>query len=114
MKVDRVTATLRFSAEFKGAWQSVELGAEAAIAPDEEWGQEQEQLYHQLGERLKLIWASGDKGQPAALSAPKTPVEAAPAREHWCREHNVAFQRYEKSGHVWWTHRSEDGWCRER
>jgi hypothetical protein len=115
MKVDQVTATLRYSAEVKGAWRSVELGAEATVAPDESWEQEQEQLYHQLGERLKLIWASGDKGQPADLSVPKSPVEAAPApaRKHWCGKHTVAFQRYEKGGHVWWTHRSTDGWCRE-
>jgi hypothetical protein len=32
MKVDRVTAALRYSAEAKGTWRTVELGAEADVA----------------------------------------------------------------------------------
>ena len=37
MEVDRVKATLRYSAEARGAWRSLEIGAEATVAPNEDW-----------------------------------------------------------------------------
>jgi hypothetical protein len=33
MEVDRVKATLRYSAEAKGAWRSLEIGAEKPLLP---------------------------------------------------------------------------------
>jgi hypothetical protein len=45
MKVTTVTATLRFSQDSgKGAWKSLELGAEAQVAPNEEWAEAQAYL----------------------------------------------------------------------
>jgi hypothetical protein len=53
MKVTNVSATIRYSAEARGAWRSIELGAEATIAPSEDWHTAQQDLYAQLGKQLK-------------------------------------------------------------
>src|SRR5919106_4817941 len=50
MKVTTVTATLRYSAEAKGAWRSIEVGAEATLTnSDESWETAQQELYNRLG-----------------------------------------------------------------
>ena len=60
MRVTVVTATLRYSAEAKGAWRAIEVGAEAALTnSDESWETAQAELYHRLGQQLKTLWASG-------------------------------------------------------
>jgi hypothetical protein len=78
MKVDRVTATIRFSQDSgKGAWKSVEVGAEATLAPTEDWRIAQEQLYHELGQQIKTLWTSGNgSGKPQDGS--EKPVKTAP------------------------------------
>jgi hypothetical protein len=53
MNVRIVSANIRYSAEAKGAWRTIELGAEAAVAPNEDWHIAQEQLYHRLGQQMK-------------------------------------------------------------
>src|SRR5919106_769133 len=79
MKVTTVTATLRYSAEAKGAWRSIEVGAEATLTnSDETWETAQAELYHRLGQQLKTLWANGN-GK----------AETPPAQENWCSEHGV-------------------------
>jgi hypothetical protein len=115
MEVDRVKATLRYSAEAKGAWRSVEIGAEATITPDEDWHTAQASLYHQLGQQLQELWDNR-----RADEAPEKPAEA-PGKpdlptmpDHYCQQHQVEYQRYEKDGKVLWAHKAPDGkWCRE-
>jgi hypothetical protein len=115
MEVDRVKATLRYSAEAKGAWRSLEIGAEATVAPDEDWHTAQASLYHQLGQQLQALWDN-----PRADEAPEKPAEAPeepnlpPTPEHYCQQHQAEYQRYEKDGKVLWAHKAPDGkWCRE-
>ena len=72
MKVDRVTATIRFSQDSgKGAWRSLELGAEAQVAPNENWVEAEEQLYRQLAQRTKTLWANGSNGKTTAQELPE-------------------------------------------
>jgi hypothetical protein len=56
MNVRIVSANIRYSAEAKGARRTIELGAEAAVAPHEDWHIAQEQLYQQLGQQMKSLW----------------------------------------------------------
>jgi hypothetical protein len=55
MNVTTISANLRYSAEAKGAWRTIELGVEATTAPDEDWQAAQVSLYGQLGEQLKAM-----------------------------------------------------------
>ena len=104
MRVTTVTATLRYSAEAKGAWRSLEVGAEAALTnSDESWETAQQELYQRLGQQLKTLWANGN-GK----------AETPPAQEHWCSEHGVEFKkRNGKDGSTWYSHRQGSAWCNE-
>ena len=115
MEVDRVKATLRYSAEARGAWRSLEIGAEATVAPDEDWHTAQASLYQQLGQQLRALWDNR-----RADEAPEKPAEASEeanlptTQEHYCQQHQVEYRRYEKEGKVLWAHKAPDGtWCRE-
>jgi hypothetical protein len=115
MEVDRVKATLRYSAEAKGAWRSLEIGAEATVAPDEDWRTAQASLYQQLGQQLQALWENR-----RADEAPEKPAEVSEEAnlsttpEHYCQQHQVQYRRYEKEGKVLWAHKAPDGtWCRE-
>ena len=78
MKIDRVTATIKYSQDTgKGAWKAVEVGAEAAVDTRETWQAAQARLYSELGQQLKALWANGN-GKHAQNGSEK-PTEAAPA-----------------------------------
>ena len=55
MKVDRVSANIRFSQEIQGTWKSVELGAEATLTPNEDWHEAQTRLYAELTTELRSL-----------------------------------------------------------
>lgn len=61
MKIEKVTATIRFSKPCKEGWKTVELGAEASVNRHEGWRKAQARLYGDLGEQLKAVWANGGK-----------------------------------------------------
>jgi hypothetical protein len=111
MEVDRVTATLRYSAEAKGAWRSLEIGAEATVAPDEDWQSAQASLYQQL----QALWdnrRADEVSEKPAVTSEEANLPTTP--EHYCQQHQVAYRRYEKEGKVLWAHKAPDGtWCRE-
>jgi hypothetical protein len=118
--VDRVTATIRYSQDSgKGAWKSVEVGAEATVAPDEDWQAAQQALYITLGEQLKTIWGKGvskvQQTEPdwAELGGNhRAPLKPPPA--HYCETHQCPYKRFEKNGQVWYSHKAPDGaWCKE-
>jgi hypothetical protein len=114
MKVDRVTATIRYSKDENNAWKSLELGAEASIGPEDDWQISQALLYVQLAEQLKSLWsANGHKPSENGLHGAEKAVET-PAREHWCPVHQVEFRRFEKDSRVWYSHRAKEGWCKEQ
>lgn len=112
MRVTKVTANLRYSAEAKGAWRSIELGAEASLtSSNEDWEAAQADLYHQLGQQLKTLWSNGTA--KADQPAPPELEPAPPVKEHWCNEHQTEFKRQTKANAVWYSHRTENGWCNE-
>ena len=127
MNVEKVSATIRYSQDTgKGAWKVVELGAEASIGQRDNWKQAQSELYYQLGDQLRTLWANGSsnaagataKGQNGAETAIAGPAEPEPGqtpRNHWCEEHQAAYTRRNgKGGTSWWSHKAPDGsWCRE-
>jgi hypothetical protein len=113
MRVTEVSTVVRYSAEAKGAWRSIEVGATATLtASDETLEAAQQELYHRLSRQLKTLWANGNG--KADTKEPATPETLAP-REHWCEEHQTEYQRFSKDGKVWYSHKAPDGkWCREK
>jgi hypothetical protein len=113
MKVDRVTATLRYSAEAKGAWRSIEVGAEAALTnSDGSWEQAQADLYQKLGQHLKTLWANGNgKAEAQEQQIAETPALLKP---HWCSEHNQEWEPKNGKYGTFYNHKAPDGsWCNE-
>ena len=53
MNVQTIRVNIRYScAMADGAWKTVELGAEGALTPDEDYHQAQLALYHELGQTI--------------------------------------------------------------
>jgi hypothetical protein len=75
MRVTTITANLRYSAEAKGAWRAIEVGAEATLTnSDESWEQAQAELYHRLGQQLKSLWTNGNgKAETPEQTQAETP-----------------------------------------
>ena len=106
MKVTTVSANVRYSkALADGAWKSIELSAEASLDAKEEWQDAQAELYSQLGQQLKTLWATNSNGQANNANGQS---------EHYCAEHEVVFQRYEKQGRIWYAHKAANKWCNEK
>jgi hypothetical protein len=131
MKVNIVSATLRYSREEKGAWKSLELGVEASLDDREKWQAAQAQLYSELAAQLKQLWSqNGSEHSQNHQEAPRidtqpssaidnhtsAPEKASlPVPEHWCREHVTEFQRRTGKNGVFYSHKVADGiWCNER
>ena len=112
MKVTTVSASVRFSKKMDdGAFKTVELSAEATLAPQEPWQQAQGNLYDQLGQQLKALWSARNGGEQR--NGDQTTQDTT--NGHFCSEHGVAFQRYEKGNQAWFSHKIVDGkWCREK
>ena len=90
MRIQKITANIRYSAEAKGAWRSIELGAEATLTSNtEDWELAQADLYHHLGQQLNTLWANGS----ARTEPPDPPAKkpTPPIKEHWCEEHQTEF-----------------------
>jgi hypothetical protein len=130
MKVERVSASVRYAKEIEGAWKTVEMGAEA-IVDEENWVLAQQGLFAQLSAQLREVWGWGQNG-PAPGHAqngherPKeaswegksspypSPAEEKPAlRPHFCPLHQKEFKRFEKNGQAWYSHKDGAGWCKE-
>jgi hypothetical protein len=105
MQVDRVSATVRYSAEAKGAWRTMELGGEATVAPGESWKVAQASLYQDLGHQIKTLWSkNGSANGSAAQDAPEghqVPVQPSNPQydtvssqqsvAHFCQVHGAPF-----------------------
>jgi hypothetical protein len=48
----------------------------------------------------------------AQYPLPQTPVQASSQGEGWCSLHAVPMQRNEKEGRTWWSHKTDQGWCK--
>ena len=125
MKIEKVSANIKYSKDIGGSWKSIELAAEGSIEAKENWQQAQSYLYGQLGQQMKTLWANGNgaaaNGHNGAESHGDEPAGQEPGQssreglEHWCDEHRAEFhQRTGKDGESWWSHKAPDGgWCRE-
>ena len=126
MKIDRVKATIRYSQDSgKGAWKSLEIGAEGTVDERELWQAALAQLYADLGREFKQLWSSGTRaevgsGDAVAAAAPSEQEEPLPvpvtpennrngAASHWCQQHQTEYRRFEKDGRSWYSHRLPDG-----
>jgi hypothetical protein len=48
---------------------------------------------------------------------PKAPAASQPTQgqdQSWCRKHGVAMKQTTKEGRSWWSHRTDQGWCKGR
>ena len=111
MKIDRIKATVRYSQDTgKGAWKSVEVGAEGSVDERERWDAALAHLYSELGQQLKGLWANGQKPTEDTGSSQQSQVP-----EHYCQEHQTEYRRFEKDGRAWYSHKAPEGkWCREK
>ena len=125
MKVDRVTATIKYSLDTGHGWKAVELGAEATLDPKDTWQDAQHRLYGELSQQLQKMWANGHKAQDGAQSSVETPQVPEPPcpppetppqlPEHFCQEHQTPFKRYSRGDSLWWSHKTgARKWCREK
>jgi hypothetical protein len=121
MKVNKVSATIRFSKEVHEGWKSVELGAEAALDPEDDWFLTQQGLYASLTGQLRTLWGKNGalehvpEGSTIAVQPPQEEPHYLPIQQHYCEIHQSQFKKFEKNGQVWWSHKAQDGqWCRER
>jgi hypothetical protein len=125
MKVDRVTATLKYSQDSgRGAWRTLELGCEASLDEGERWQDAQSALYGQLTQQFRVLW----KGNGTAAEAQEghridtqsaqtsTPPAAAAPREHYCQEHSVPFKARNGPHGEFFSHQIKGTrqWCNEK
>jgi hypothetical protein len=117
MRVTEVSTVVRYSAEAKGAWRSIEVGATATLtASDETLEVAQQELYARLSRQLKTLWANGN-GKAETQEQPSNGSESpATTRQHFCMEHNQEFKKRTGPHGVFYSHqiKGTKDWCNER
>jgi hypothetical protein len=122
MDIQNISVHIRYSKPLAdGSHKTVELAAQGTLNPGEDWHKAEVALYHELGETMKYVFSGNGSGKPALTGPGKphnAPARKAPASrpgrpEHWCEEHTCEFNRYEKNGKVWYSHRVGNSWCKE-
>jgi hypothetical protein len=89
VRVTEVSAVVRYSAEAKGAWRSIEMGAATTLTnSDETLESAQAELCRRLGQQLKTLWSNGSS-KPEVQEPPRAET---PSKEHWCSEHNQEWK----------------------
>jgi hypothetical protein len=112
MQVTEVRTVVRYSAEAKGAWRSIEVGATATLtASDETLESAQAELYNRLASQLKTLWYKGNGRDVEGIDVQPVPMLAQ--REYWCSEHGVEYKLHEKNGSSWYSHRKGATGCNE-
>jgi hypothetical protein len=118
MHVKLVKATARYSQDTgKGAWKSLELGAEADIAPTEDWQEAEVELYQKVTGLLRALWANGNGKAEAQEQAINVPIESGPAsaRQRMCSVHNQEWKPKQGKYGTFYSHKAPDGsWCNEK
>jgi hypothetical protein len=116
MKIDKVTATIRYSKEIGGSWKSVEIGAEGTVDVREDWKEAQLQLYADLTQQLVSCWNNGksQESPQAAQKANQKPSLNEPP-SHFCEEHNVPFKSRNGPHGEFYSHqiKGSKDWCNE-
>jgi hypothetical protein len=126
MKVTSIVVNIRYAKEIEGSWKTIELGLHATLDDEEapNWPLCQHGLYALLSQQLKDLWnQNGHNGSEShvegttweeikAIPSPQN-GNRLPQREHFCLLHQVDFNRFEKGGQVWYSHKAEGTWCKE-
>jgi hypothetical protein len=113
MRVTEVSTVVRYSAEAKGAWRSIEVGATATLmASDETLESVQEELYRRLTKQLKILWTNGN-GRAETQEQPQAEI---PPKPHWCPEHNQEFKKRTGPHGEFYSHqvKGTKDWCNEK
>ena len=58
--------------------------------------------------RLEAVLALYPLPQPAS----QAPTQGQGAGQGWCAVHNTAMQENHKDGRTWYSHRTDQGWCK--
>ena len=75
-----------------------------------------------LLERLAVVLAQYPMSQPALQASSQGPPQLSPQQHNalamhrpitgFCPVHNVAMQENHKDGRTWYSHRTDEGWCK--
>jgi len=57
-------------------------------------------------------YIGNDEGQQANEPRPAPPLTDGTPDPGWCAIHNCAMKRRERDGHVWYSHKVGDTWCK--
>ena len=115
MNVTSVSASVRFSKAIQpGCYKTIELSAEADVAPRENWQTAQSQLYTDLGEQLKALWSARNDQSGPAEQRNGDEDSRDTAQGHFCSEHQTPFKQYTKGESTWYAHKTGDSWCNEK
>jgi hypothetical protein len=123
VQVTKITAQVRYSQDTgKGAWKSMELGAEATISPGESWRVAQANLYRDLGHQLKVLWKQSGSAAPQDATVESPIGDSTDAQhpsnlplDHFCQTHGVPFVAREGRYGEFWSHQiaGSQTWCNE-
>jgi hypothetical protein len=66
-----------------------------------------------LADRLTALLARYPLPQaPAPPATPRPPQTGGVQEIGWCAIHNMEMTLNTKDGRQWWSHRTDDGWCK--
>ena len=66
---------------------------------------------------IEKMMEVGFIGERVIYQAPQLPTPETSANDqkesenHMCPVHNVPLRRFEKNGKVWYSHKTDEGWC---
>jgi hypothetical protein len=72
------------------------------------------------GRRVQLTLRDTDEWKLLARLAevlerfPQTPAQPPSQEQGWCAIHQVPMKQTTKNGRSWYSHRTEQGWCKGR
>jgi hypothetical protein len=72
---------------------------------------------HRMLERLQVLLAQYPVPQPQAqpqAPAPQAAGQPQPSAKRYCPKDGAEMQFNQKDGRSWWSHRTDEGWCKGR
>lgn len=124
MKVQQISVNVRYSkALCPREHKTLELGLEATLDGEDDWGLVQQGLYTALTSQLRVLWGKNghnlDNGSEEGVtweqiqSMPSPALESPSIPHYYCEKHRAQLRQYEKGGKTWYSHKAPDGsWCK--
>jgi len=90
--------------------------------------QAEDKVYETAAQLLAKLALDGFTVRGKALQGPGKatnghhPIQSTPNGQkatteassgHWCQAHQTDYKRFSKGDQVWYSHKTEDGWCKE-